>query len=475
MAQNLVGSDLNYKKYRAVALLQELPKWFVKCSSREEGLLLVKVVSELLQMPMESEKVYLGLLTQAYFGQHLAGADIESAPLRKEALDTTLFICDSSFLIPFLAKDSSGHKPARTLIELLSMTQSKPITTDLLVTETSEHAEYALRLVKTNGENSIEVLNEVRSDNNAFLNGYFTGGGTASGQRFVSYLTDALGGAGNLRSCVTVQLKKLGIEMLPIAEWDGFSQNLYGDIEYVKKDIETRRRNLNTFRHDRQVAAEALVAVLISAIRQGKIKYPKHSSENAFFLSHSRAIDNIDSLPNIRMSMTPESLFQWLSSIQEMSDERASATFDLLLHDLADNGHNLVPKEQITRSFSGLIEASRSKLRKVVQDHRELVLEIYGQDPEKAFGDINVLEIPNATENISLLALRDAQRRLEREQKRRKEADRKLKKLEKLVKYPSSSIGRKQRALQKKRSAESRKRNRKEKERRKRRQQARRK
>ena len=475
VAQNLVGGDLTYKKHRAVALLQELPKWFVKCSSREEGLLLVKVVSELLQMPMESEKVYLGLLTQAYFGKHLAGADIESAPLRREALDTTLFICDSSFLIPFLAKDSTGHKPARTLIELLSMTQSKPITTNHLVKETSEHAEYALRRVKSKGENSMEVLNEVLSDDNAFLNGYFTGGGTASGQRFVSYLTDALGGAGNLRRCVTVQLKKLGIEMLPVADWDGFSQSLYGDIEHVKQAIETRRRKLNTFRHDRQVKAEAVVAVLISAIRQGKINYPKHSSESAFFLSHSRAIDNIDSLPNIRMSMTPESLFQWLSSVQEMSDERASATFDLLLQDLAENEHNLVPKEQITRSFSGLIEAGKSKLRKVFQDHRELVLDIYGQDPEKAFRDINGLEIPNAAEHISLLALRDTQRRLKREQELRKETDRKLKKLEKLVKYPSSSIGRKQRALQKKRAAESRKRTKKEKEQRKRRQQARRK
>ena len=475
VAQNLVGGDLTYKKYRAVALLQELPEWFGKCSSREEGLLLVKVVSELLQMPMESEKIYLGILTQAYFGKHLAGADIESAPLRRKALDTTLFICDSSFLIPFLAKDSTGHKPARTLIELLSMTQSKPITTNHLVKETSEHAEYALRLVKSKGENSIEVLNEVRSDDNAFLNGYFTGGGPASGQRFVSYLTDALGGARNLLGCVKVQLTKLGIEVLPVAEWDGFRQNLYGDIEHVKQAIETRRRKLNTFRHDRQVTAEAVVAVLIFAIHQGKINYPKHSSESAFFLSHSRAIDNIDSFPNIRMSMTPESLFQWLSSVQEMSDERASATFDLLLHDLAENEHNLVPKEQITRSFSGLIEAGKSKLGKVFQDHRELVREIYGQDPETAFRDMNVLEIPNAAENISLLALRDTQRRLKREQELRKETDRKLKNLEKLVKYPSRSIGRKQRALQKKRAAESRKKTKKEKERRKRRQQARRK
>ena len=283
VAQNLVGSHPNYKKHRAVALLQELPKCFVKCSDREEVLLLVNVVSELLQMPMESEKVYLGLLTQAYFGKHLAGADIESAPLRREVLDTTLFICDSSFLISFLAKESTGHTAARTLIELLSITQSKPITTDLLVTETSEHAEYALRLIKNKGENSVDVLNEVLSDDNAFLNGYFTGGGMASGQRFVSYIADALGGTGNLHGCVTVQLKKLGIEMLPVAEWDGFSYNLYGDIEHVKQDIETRRRKLNTFKHARQVEAEAVVAVLISKIRQHKLKYPKHPSENAFF------------------------------------------------------------------------------------------------------------------------------------------------------------------------------------------------
>ena len=474
VAQNLVGNDLGYKKYRAVALLQELPNWFSKCSSREEALLLVQIVSELLQMPMESEMVYLGLLTQAYFGKHLAGADMESAPLRREALDTTLFICDSSFLIPFLAKHSTGHKPARTLIDLLSTTQSKLITTDLLVTETSEHAYYALRLVKSKGEDSFEVFSEVRRDDNAFLNGYYSQGALASGQRFVSYVSDALGGGGNLHAHVKAQLKKLGIEVLPLEEWDGFSPHLYRAIEHVKQDIETRRRSLETFKHDRQVKAEAFVAVLISAIRQHRIKYPNHPSENAFFLSRSRAMDNIASLPHQRMSITPESLFQWLSSVLEMSNDRASAIFDLLLHDLAETGHNLVPKEQIVRSFSGLIEASRSKLRKVCKDHRELILDTYGQNPDEAFRDINVLEIPSATEKISLSALRDVQRRLEREQKLRQETDRKLRKMERLVKFPPGSIGRKQRALQKKRAAESRQRTKTEKVRRKRRQHARR-
>ena len=469
VAQNLVGSDPSYKKHRAVALLQELPKWFLKCSSRKESLLLVKIVSELLQMPMEAEKVYLGLLTQAYFGKHLAGADLESAPLRREALDTTLFICDSSFLITLLAKGSPGHKPARTLIDLLSITKSKPITTSLLVTETSEHAEYALRLVKSKGENSREVLNEVRRDKNAFLNGYFTGGGVASGQSFALYLSDALGGTGNLNSRVQLQLETLGIGTLPATEWDGFSQDLFGALEDVTKDIENRRKNLDTYKHDRQVRAEAVVAVLVSAIRQRKIEYPQHSSDNAFFLSHSRAMDNIVSLPHTRMSMTPESLFQWLNSVQEMSDERASATFDLLLHDLAETRHNLVPQEQIIRSFAGLIEADKSILKKVFKDYKELAIEIYGQDPEKAFHDMNALEIPDAIETVSLLALKNIQRELERERKLRNEADRKLKTLSKLEKYRDGNIGRKQRALQKKRAAESRKRTKNEKKRRERR------
>ena len=205
---------------------------------------------------------------------------------------------------------------------------------------------------------------------------------------------------GNLNSWVQVQLEKLGIGTLPANEWDGFGQDLFGALEDVKKDIEDRRKNLDTYKHDRQVKAEAVVAVLVSAIRQRKIGYPQHSSDNAFFLSHSRAMDNIVSLPHTRMSMTPESLFQWLNSVQEMSDERASATFDLLLHDLAESGHNLVPQEQIIRSFSGLIEADKSILRKVVKDYKELATEIYGQDPEKAFHDMNALEIPDATKPL---------------------------------------------------------------------------
>ena len=152
-----------------------------------------------------------------------------------------------------------------------------------------------------------------------------------------------------------------------------------------------------------------------------------------------------------------------------MSNERASAIFDLLLHDLAENGHSLVPQEQIIRSFASLIEASKSKFEKVCRDHKELVLEVYGQDPDEAFSNINVLEIPNAMETMSLLALRDVERRLKREQKLREAADRKLKKLSKLEKYQSGNIRRKQKALQRERAAESRKRTKKGKKRRKKR------
>ena len=293
--------------------------------------------------------------------------------------------------------------------------------------------------------------------------------GVASGQSFALYLSDALGGTGNLNSWVQVQLETLGIGTLPATEWDGFSQDLFGALEDVTKDIENRRKTLDTYKHDRQVKAEAVVAVLVSAIRQCKIQYPQHSSDNAFFLSHSRAMDNIVSLPHTRMSMTPESLFQWLNSVQEMSDERASATFDLLLHDLAETRHTLVPQEQIIRSFAGLIEADKSILKKVVKDYKELAIEIYGQDPETAFHDMNALEIPDATETVSLLALKNIQRELERERKLRNEADRKLKTLSKLEKYRDDNIGRKQRALQKRRAAESRKRTKNEKKRRERR------
>ena len=120
IAQNLAGGGELHMQNRARALIQELPKWFSLCHSKTETQALANVVVGVLSEPRQQEKVYLGFLTQAYFGKHIAGFDEQSITIRQQLLSETTFVLDSHFLIYLLAKGCVAHEHAAELFRLLS-------------------------------------------------------------------------------------------------------------------------------------------------------------------------------------------------------------------------------------------------------------------------------------------------------------------------------------------------------------------
>jgi hypothetical protein len=427
LAQNLASVDALTVRHRAVALIQDLPKWFAKCASRQQTLVLVQVIADVLRMPNNHEREYLGLLTQAYFGRHLCGIDLESIDLRRQLLGETVFVCDSHFLIPLLAKGSVGHAYASELLDLIKKSSSKLVATELLLVEAMEHADFAVKLVKQHGENSARVLDATRGAHgfrsNAFLEGFFSDRASNSGLRFLSYLGEVFKGRvdeGFTLPLVKSAAERLGIYAGRLNDWHGFDARFFTSRQELEEEITRRRYNHGTFKHERQVAAEAEVAMMISAIRLKEISAPGHNSTNGFFLSHSRVIDNLQGLPS-RLTISPESLYQWLLTVRAISPEQARALFDQLLYDMAETGHQIFPRDKILQSFSGVIEASRDSIARVVTEHREVVLQIYGEDPSKAFSEIDPLELPDAAEQIKLDVLRQTEQlRVEESIKRRR-------------------------------------------------------
>jgi hypothetical protein len=424
-----------------------------------------------LRAPADVEREYLGLLTQAYFGRQLAKFDVESIALRRQLLSETVFICDSHFLIPLLARGSVGHQYARELFQLVVGSGAKLVATDLLLVETMEHADFARKIVAQHGEGSVSVFDATRAANgyrpNAFLQGYASE--TGAGVRFLTYLNSIF--PGTLDGEVTLPRVQTALETLGMFSerpqlWTGFVPELFGDQQELEDEITRRRVNHGTFKHERQVKAEAEVATIASAVRAHRIRVPGHDSGNAFFLSHSRVIDNLEGLPR-RLTITPESLFQWLLTVQPITIEQTKALFDQLLYDLAETGQEIVASEKILRSFSGVIQASKDSVRKVLAEHREIVYQIYGEDPAKAFMGIGELELPDAAEHIKFEVLRETERQRKDAEARQKVAEAAARsatsELESLQRFKAKQEKKRKKAMKAKRAAQSAKKKRKRK------------
>ncbi len=138
----------------------------------------MNVAVGVLSEPRQPEKVYLGLLTQAYFGKHITGFDEESISIRQQLLSETTFVLDSHFIIVLLAKGCVAHDHAAELHRLLSASKAPMVVTDLILVETVEHLEYAMKQIgtgsrKVSSKQLFEGAQEGVGQTNAFVTGYY--------------------------------------------------------------------------------------------------------------------------------------------------------------------------------------------------------------------------------------------------------------------------------------------------------------
>ena len=198
IAQNLSGGPEGHVQRRAVALIQELPEWFSRCQSLPETRALTNVVFGVFSDPTTPERVYLGSLTQAYFGKHIAGVDEESIAIRRQLLSSTVFNVDSHFVIVLLARGCTAHDHAVELVRLLTDASAVLVATDLILIETIEHLEWAMKKVGasrggTSLQRTFDVVRGVSGHTNSFLIGYSASLASGEGDSFGQYIMNTLG------------------------------------------------------------------------------------------------------------------------------------------------------------------------------------------------------------------------------------------------------------------------------------------
>ena len=410
VAQNLATSNTEEASRRTVSLVQSLPDHFSTCAARDEAFEVVHLVADILTRPTEAEAMFLGLLCQASFGQHLVGASETLAKVDLDLISGTCYVLDASVLVRLLSEGNAVHKFMTNLIESLVTHGAILTTTSLFLSETAEHASWAADQVSRYGEDSQQVIDVLHGrgeySGNLFFSGFFLS--SLPDSNFTEYLRRMLGTDRIDRitnEVIADRLTSLGIQSLSFSEWEGFDQSYFAIQEEIQEEIARRRFDMGTYRRPSQVEAEAEVAIIVDGIRRGNLRHPGAETQEAFFLSRTRVVDQLPKLER-RICLLPEGLAQWLWSSQATSPRHAELVFQQLLWELAQGGVEFVDRATLLRRFSGVIEAAETNLKALISNRRESLVEKYGPDPDNAFKDADPLDLPRLTNEMSQEALK---------------------------------------------------------------------
>ena len=419
VAKVLNAPDFMAREFQVIALLQALPDFFGLLSEPESARTLVKLVQGILSSPSEAEAKYCGLLLQARLGVHLLGVDPNTLQSRVQALREMAFVLDSTSLIPLLAVSGTGHKAAVELLNRIKQIGAKAITTRNLVIEVREHAAYATRVVnESGGAISAGVLNQLMGKEgertNVFLSGFADecATGSAPGSNFGLYMRQDCGFATNPASiddCSRL-IGSYDIPGLQLAAVPGFVEEDYAQVEELRVQIEQRRRQSNSFRHDRQVLAEAEVVVLVQKLRDQQYMIDGRVFEGVFFISNSRFIDRLNSV-GLPITMRQNVLFQWLGTVLPFEESELPVLMDGLLWELSERGIDFVDRRKLRTAFSSTISAAKEEYPAILEQHKILIATEWGVDPYQAFQE------PVDDLNISTLVPRHAQQTIDRQQR----------------------------------------------------------
>jgi hypothetical protein len=422
-----IASTSDHQKFQLTALLQSLPAFMAQLRGVDEALALTQVVQEVLARPTAAEDEYIGLTLQAVFAVHLLGYDFKTLAVRAEMFRDTVFIADSSFLIELLAVGSPGHPFALQVFQQMQRLGSTVATTRALTVEVAEHAQWAWDHVDPDSgapdvTTFMAASGRAGAGTNEFLNGFleqiYLGAIPAA---FPRYLEVAFGRSLANRSCtpadVEFALRTRGIACERFEAWDGFNPTLSVRRAELASSIARRRQEAGTYTHERQALAEAEVLVLIEGIRNRTMKVATRQYSGSFFLSNTRAIDEVAG-NQVPIAMRPESAVEWAATIAPCPVSELRVLTSSLLTDLSRLDCDVVDTRRLGQVFEPLISASKDRLEDVKVRHRSLLVSRYGSSVEESLSDVALLDVPVVVESINLLRLGELEAKVSAQQAR---------------------------------------------------------
>ncbi len=343
--------------------------------------------------PTLPQKQYLAAISQGYFLYHMVGQDPICLNIRKNLFENTAWICDSSILIPLIAKGCQNHEYIIDLFSRLKELKSNNFATELLLQEAYEHLTWAINFVDRFTIDSLEFLRAALVKRwykqNLFFDGFIRTAADTGITSFKDYLNIILP-EGNSFEAFTQAISRWNIQILDttILETEEI-----GKIEKIKEEIQTKREEKGTFRREFQVEVEAEVVYLILQLVSNKYDIiGQQSFEKVYFISPSSVLDKLSKIEDF-ITWTPEALYRYMTMIdlKESSEEMLHAC---ILNDYFYAGVEIIDKQRYERYFKPVINEATINFNEQKDLYMKETEEINLRNIEKEFRAIPKLDKP---------------------------------------------------------------------------------
>jgi len=419
------------QSFQITALLQSLPEYMQHLDSSDEAGRLIATIIGILTRPSEPERKFLGATLQAQFSITLLGYDPQLIRARLNLISETVFVIDASMLLWLMARSSPQNDASWLLISKMQKCGATIVTTSRIVGEVAEHIRWALDRIPPGSPQDMTTLAMVTGvagySANVFLQGFMAElqqGAIAAD--FRAYLDSACKhprAHEGTDDAIQKSLALRGISSADLADWRGYKQQHSAEMDVLRSDITRWREEQSTYRHERQVEAEAEAVLIVEKVRAGEYDLGHNSLKDAYFLSNSRFLDRANNYA-LPITIRPQSTLQLLNTLIASSDEELAMLFDGLISELDDRGFSVVDKVRMQQTFSPLISAAKEDLAEVLQRHQALIATRYGEQSAQAFRDIPDIYVPVAFASLNLQRAEAAEKKLRIERTARIETQR---------------------------------------------------
>jgi len=390
----------------------------------------IEAVHQFLVEPNPPQRQYLTSVSQGYFLYHLLGLDPTFCEIRKAIFRKTLWLCDSSVLLPLIASGCHNNDYAVRLFQMLADETAILCTTPKLLQEAWEHFQWALNLMEKNGTESLEFLHATlvkgSYKQNLFLDGYIRLSADGKVGTFKDYLELILPAGTIDRPSFNSTVIKNGLRVVDISELDGFVQEDWGDVEDAKAEIQKVREERGIYRSPLQVESEAEVCILLKNLNSGK--YSIEGLENAerfYFVSQSRITDQVFNVT----AWTPEALYRYLSALPGRQID-PDLLQQCMLHEYCYAGISFIDKDRYEHFFGPSIDAAKASYQKEKAGYVKELEDTYIRDIDDAFEQTPDLEKPFFVAQMGWRRAEAAEQKEKFATQRALEAETKVKQLE---------------------------------------------
>ena len=393
----------------------------------------VEAMYQFLVEPNGPQRNYLASVSQGYFMYNLFGLDPKFSRAQRDIFGRTLWICDSSVLLPLVAVGCYNNEYAVRLFVLLSEAKANIITTPNLLNEAWDHLVWAAEFIRKNGSDSAEFLRAAlvkgSYKQNLFIDGYIRLSADGEVGSFGDYLSRVLPSGIN-RESFNEQITRAGVIVQSLPNTTGFEESHWADYEDAKVSLRDEREKKGTYRSELQIESEAEVWVLLSKLRSGEYLLPGSAGniDEAYFVSESRLFES--TFRSVQLTTwTPEALFRYITAMPGQQTD-PDLLQQCLLHEYFYAGVSFIDRNRYLRYFGPSIDAAKAAFKEERAAYIRVLEDRYTRGISEAFGKTPDLEKPFFVSQMITRTSAESERRERLAQERASAAEARIKELE---------------------------------------------